>query len=94
MQVQLIMFKFSPVHLLIDRHFDQRPAKVEIDMFAGEISAEHAVELEVAEGTPALIIVRRYAEPSGKYYEISVIEHPAGRFTYSMELQRAWGARD
>ena len=48
----------------------------------------------MAEGTPALIIVRRYAEPSGRYYEISVIEHPAGRFTYSMELQRAWGARD
>ncbi len=92
--VQWIGKDTSPVHLLIERHFDQRPAKVEIDMFAGEISAEHAVGLEVAEGTPALIVVRRYAEPSGRYYEISIIEHPAGRFTYSMELQRAWGARD
>jgi len=84
----------SPVHLLIDRHFGQRPAKVEIDMFAGSISTEHAAELEVEEGTPALVIVRRYAETSGKFYEISVIEHPADRYTYSMELERAWGARD
>ncbi len=92
--VQWIGKDTSPVHLLIDRHFDQRPAKVEIDMFAGEISAEHAVGLEVEQGTPALIIVRRYAEASGRHYEISVIEHPAGRFTYSMELHQAWGARD
>ena len=59
-----------------------------------ETAADHAAELEVAEGTPALIIVRRYAETSGRNYEISVIEHPAGRFTYSMELKRAWGASD
>ncbi len=89
--VQWIGKDNTPVHALIDRHFDQRPAKVEIDLFAGEISAEHAVELGVEAGTPALIIVRRYAEASGRHYEISVIEHPAGRFTYSMELQQAWG---
>jgi len=92
--VQWIGKDTSPVHLLIDRHFDQRPAKVEIDMCAGEISAEHAVTLEVEPGTPALIITRRYADSSGRDYEISVIEHPAGRFTYSMELHQAWGARD
>lgn len=92
--VQWIGKDNTPVHALIDRHFDQRPAKVEIDLFAGEISPEHAVELEVEPGTPALVIVRRYAEPSGRHYEISVIEHPAGRFTYSMELQQAWGAGD
>jgi GntR family transcriptional regulator len=84
----------SPVHLLIDRHFDQRPAKVEIDMFAGKISAERAAVLEVAEGTPALVIRRRYADATGKFYEISVSEHPSGRYTFSMQLERAWGARD
>jgi len=92
--VQWIGKDTSPVHLLIDRHFGQRPAKVEIDMFAGSISADNAAELEVEEGTPALVIVRRYAETSGKFYEISVIEHPADRYTYSMQLERAWGARD
>jgi DNA-binding GntR family transcriptional regulator len=92
--VQWIGKDATPVHVLIDRHFDQRPAKVEIDMTAGKISAQHAAELDVDAGTPALIIVRRYAEASGKFYEISVIEHPAGRFTYSMELERAWEARD
>ena len=92
--VQWIGKDTTPVHLLIDRHFDQRPAKIEIDMFAGEISPEHAAALEVEPGTPALVIVRRYAEASGRHYEISVIEHPAGRFTYSMELHQAWGARD
>ena len=56
-------------------------------------SADNASELEVEEGTPALVIVRRYAETSGRFYEISVIEHPADRYTYSMELERAWGAR-
>jgi GntR family transcriptional regulator len=84
----------SPVHALIDRHFDQRPTKVEVEMFAGQISPEHAIALEVEAGTPAMVIVRRYAEASGKFYEISVIEHPAGRFTYSMELAQAWGATD
>ena len=92
--VQWIGKDTTPVHLLIDRHFDQRPAKIEIDMFAGEISLEHAAALEVEPGTPALVIVRRYTEASGRHYESSVIEHPAGRFTYSMELHQAWGARD
>jgi len=84
----------SPAHALIDRHFNQRPAKVEVEIFAGQISAEHAIALEVEAGTPAMVIVRRYAEASGKYYEISVIEHPAGRFTYSMELEQAWDTSD
>lgn len=81
----------SPVHALIERLFGQRAIRVEIDLFAGAISAEHARLLDVAEGTPALVIVRRYAETLDDNYEVSVIQHPAGRFTYRMELEQAWG---
>ena len=78
------------VHALIEKNFSQRTNHVEIDMYAGAVSAEHAETLDVDEGTPALIVVRRYAESPGDYYEVSIIQHPAGRYTYRMELQQAW----
>ena len=80
----------SPVHKLIEQQFGQRANKVEIRMLAGSISPEDAQVLRVPPGTPALIVVRLYIDTKGDIYEISIIKHPAHRFTYSMSLQHAW----
>ena len=39
-------------------------------------------------GTPALRIVRRYIDPAGEAFEISVTIHPADRFTFSNPFRR------
>jgi DNA-binding GntR family transcriptional regulator len=56
----------------------------------GVVGTEHAAALEVAAGTPALTVVRRYHGKGARLIEVSVSEHPADRFTYSLELQRGW----
>lgn len=81
----------TPVFALIERHFNQPVAKVEIEMYADTISNEGADHLQVERNTPALVVVRRYSDPPNPYFEVSIIEHPAGRFTYTMELEQAWG---
>ena len=81
----------TPVYALIERHFSQPVAKVEIELYADSISSEGVEHLQVDEETPALVVVRRYSDPPSPYFEVSVIEHPAGRFTYTMELEQAWG---
>ena len=44
--------------------------------------------MEVADGTPALSIVRRYTDEGGRNFETTVTIHPEKRFVYSMLLQR------
>ena len=44
--------------------------------------------LLVEPGTPALRIIRHYHDSAGAAFEISVTIHPAGRFKFSMLLQR------
>ena len=52
---------------------------------------EHLADhLKVDAGTPALVVVRRYVGKDGQPFEASVSTHAAGRFTYSMHLQRQW----
>ncbi len=52
------------------------------------VPAKLARELQVDPGTPALRIVRRYIDPAGEAFEISVTIHPADRFTFSIRLRR------
>jgi len=81
----------TPVYALIAKHFNQNAGKVEIELFADTISPEGVEYLNVQQNTPALIVIRRYSEPPKGHFEISMIEHPAARFTYTMELEQAWG---
>jgi DNA-binding GntR family transcriptional regulator len=79
-----------PIYELVEQHFDEKVATVQVDLFAGAVAAERAGPLGVDPGTPSLNVVRRYTGRSRRVFEVSVSEHPAGRFTYSLELRRGW----
>lgn len=89
---KLIGTERSPVYTLLEKHFDTRALRVEVELFADGVSAEHADPLEVEANSPALIIVRRYYDANDTCFEVSVSEHPGDRFTYSMNMEREWGA--
>lgn len=80
----------QPVYEAIEQRFGQQVAAVDIDIGAGVVDDAIAKSLEVAPGTPSLSVVRRYFGPDRKLFEVSVSEHPADRFTYSLQLRRGW----
>lgn len=59
-----------------------------IRTFASSIDGQLASLLEVAEGTPALTMVRRYLDEDGRNFETTLTVHPEKRFEYSMHLHR------
>jgi len=83
-----------PIYELIEQRFGEQVATVHVDLFAGSVAAERAQLLEVEAGTPSLNVVRRYTGRNRRVFEVSVSEHPAGRFTYSLELRRGWRSGD
>ncbi|MCP5328314.1 MAG: GntR family transcriptional regulator [Sinobacteraceae bacterium] len=82
----------TPIYELLEQRFDERVATVQVDLFAGLITADRAELLGVAAGTPSLSVVRRYTGRNKRVFEVSVSEHPAGRYTYSLELHRGWSS--
>jgi GntR family transcriptional regulator len=80
------------VYELIEQRFGEHIETVQVVIHGGVIGPAHAAALEVAAGTPALTVVRRYRGKGGRVIEVSVSEHPADRFTYSLELQRGWSS--
>jgi DNA-binding GntR family transcriptional regulator len=79
-----------PVYELIERTFDEQIDSVEIDFRASVVGEDVAAILEVEPGTPSLTLVRRYIGRGQRQFEISVSEHPADRFNYSLKLRRGW----
>ncbi len=80
---------------LIEQQFGEKLASVRVDLRAGSIVAsELASTLAVEVGTPSLTVVRRYTGQSKRMFEATVSEHPADRYTYSLELRRGWQAGD
>jgi DNA-binding GntR family transcriptional regulator len=84
----LIGKRRAPVYGLLEREFGLAAVDVNVEIFAGALDARKAKALGVAAGLPSLIIVRRYAAANGRTFEISVSEHPVGRFNFSINLHR------
>jgi len=59
-----------------------------IRIYASSLNGNLASQLEVAEGTPALTIIRRYLDERGRNFETTVTVHPEKRFEYSMHIAR------
>ena len=74
---------------LVERVSGVRTAAIEQELQASVVTPELAGTLKAAAGSPALRIVRRYLDPSGWLFQISVSLHPADRFAYRMRLQRS-----
>jgi len=82
----------TPVFQLMEQTYGTLAADINAELFAGSLSQRKAEALEVAPGSAALIIVRRYRDINGRLFEVSVSEHPAGRFSYSIDLKRKQGS--
>lgn len=81
----------TPAFRVMEQTYGLFATDINAELFAGSLTQRKAEALEVEPGSPALIIVRRYRDRSGRLFEVSVSEHPAGRFSYSVDLQRKTG---
>jgi DNA-binding GntR family transcriptional regulator len=73
---------------VIERHSGETLVEVEQQIDAVTLDSEHADLLEVAEGTPALRVIRRYYVTGRRLVELSINLHPANRFSYNMRIKR------
>ncbi|MFO1311608.1 MAG: GntR family transcriptional regulator [Burkholderiales bacterium] len=74
---------------LLARHYGASLGCIEQEMQGAVIPAELADVLVARAGDAALRILRRYRDPSGWAYLVTVGLHPADRFTYRMRLERS-----
>ncbi|MCC5869009.1 MAG: GntR family transcriptional regulator [Gammaproteobacteria bacterium] len=74
----------------IEQMFGRRVARVTINLEAATIAPAVADSLKVAAGSPALAITRSFYDDDGILFEVSYSQHPAGRFSYELELARHW----
>ena len=91
---RLIGRRDEPVYELIEQKFGEKVAQVNVDLRARLIDPVLATALDVSPGSPSLTVVRRYTGRSRRLFEVSVSEHPAERYTYSLELRRGWQSGD
>jgi DNA-binding GntR family transcriptional regulator len=79
-----------PVYEVIEREFGEQISRVEVDIQAGLIGDSVARRLGVEPGSPSLTLIRRYIGRGQRQFEVSVSEHPAENFNYSLTLERGW----
>ena len=79
------------VGTLIERRRGRPIVEVAQDVCAVPLPERLARPLQAEAGSPALGIVRRYADVGGEVLEYSDTIHPAGRFTLSSRLERGPG---
>ena len=79
---------------LIERERGVVIANAQIRIFASSIDGHLARLMQVADDTPALTIVRRYIDETGRNFETTVTIHPQKRFEYAIELRRDRGRAD
>jgi GntR family transcriptional regulator len=76
-----------PVYRLLEERFGERPHRVEVQISARALCAEHAAALYLPEGSASLQVVRRYRNAAERLYEVSVSDHPADRISYTLQFQ-------
>lgn len=88
--VEQIGRKKQTVYEMLEQKYGEQVTEVLVDIRAGSIGAAIAGPLECSPGTSSLTVIRRYTGRARRVFEISVSEHPADRYTYSLELKRGW----
>ena len=63
--------------------------RVHMELSAGEVPSRMARRLKVPAGSPALFVLRRYLNPQGEAFEITLSVHPWQRYRYSFEVRRS-----
>jgi GntR family transcriptional regulator len=81
--------KRIPVYEMIERQFGIKIANVEINLCASLVSQALHSRLKVSAGTPSLNVTRRYFTDDMRVVQVSISEHPADRYHYSLQLRRS-----
>ena len=79
----------TPVHEQIAKMFGQPIERAQLEVFARSLPPAMAKPLQAKSRSPALTMVRRYYGARDELFEVTVTTHPEGRYTYTMEMQRA-----
>jgi DNA-binding GntR family transcriptional regulator len=79
----------APVHEQIAKMYGQTTEYAQMEIFARSMPAPIAKALGVKAGSPALTVVRRYYGLREELFEVTITTHPEGRYTYTMDMQRA-----
>lgn len=79
----------APVHEQIAKMYGQTTEYAQMEIFARSMPAAIAKALGVKPGSPALTVVRRYYGLREELFEVTITTHPEGRYTYTMDMQRA-----
>lgn len=79
----------APVHEQIAKMYGQTTEYAQMEIFARSMPAAIAKALGVKAGSPALTVVRRYYGLREELFEVTITTHPEGRYTYTMDMQRA-----
>lgn len=87
---KLVGGQHRPVYRVVEEVYGCSVDRIDLQMYASAVQPEIAEPLGTEAGTPAFCIVRRFFDRDGRMYEVSVAIHPAGRFSYSMQLRRQW----
>jgi GntR family transcriptional regulator len=81
-----LLTEHIPVHRIIERTHNNRIAQAQLELAACRVSKEVADKLDVAPGSAAMSILRRYASPNDKVFETTLSVHPEDRFVYSLGI--------
>lgn len=80
-----------PIYTQIEEHFGIRAVELRQKIAACLIEGEDADRLQVAPGSPGLLIERRYVDQTGAEFEIAHSLHVASRFSYKVTLRLGGG---
>lgn len=83
-----------PVYEQIAEAYGEVVQRISLEICAGSLTGSRAVALEVDEGTPSLVLYRRYCGNGNRMFEVSVTEHPADSFSFALEFNRGWQAAE
>lgn len=78
----------SAIFSAIERHSGEAVTEVQQEINATTLNRELAARLGAADGSPALVITRRYFGAGHRLFEMSVNIHPSDRFSYAISLKR------
>lgn len=81
----------SALFMMLEQHAGEPIVEIRQEIQATVLTAEQADLLRAPAGSPALRIVRRYLGTGHRLMETSVTTLPAGRFVYSLTIQRRPG---
>ena len=79
----------QPVFRLVEERFGERVAEVHQQVTAARLHAAEARLLEAKSGTPALLVLRRFVNASGRTILVSEGLYPEGRFALVNRLALA-----